>query len=77
MVETNPTAKKGGTCKDSDNQVSQSKRYEYLGRNYVYLFRGRAFLFIEALNNNDFPRFLGNGLELAYVTKFGLVHYRI
>ena len=45
--------------------------------NYAYLFHGIAFLFMEALDNNDFSRFLGNGLGLAYVTKFNLVRYRI
>ena len=66
----------GGTCKDSDGQVSQSKRYEY-SRKVKKIPVSKVSLFIGVLTNNRFLRFLGNGLGLAYVTESSLVRYRI
>ena len=33
----------------------------------MYLFHGRTFLFIEALNNNGFPRSLGNDFRFVMI----------
>ena len=65
----------GGTYKDSNSQVSQSKRYKYSRKVKIPI--SEVSLFIGVLTNNGFPRFLGNGPSLAYVTESGLVRYGI
>ena len=60
------TAFGDGTYKDSDDQVSQSKRYQQFGIECVLVSKGSSLIY-KTQADKGFPRFLGNGLRLAHV----------